>query len=369
MKRIKISPRPDFKQSVESLGFIFHENYWHEDAYYEFTHEEINQLETASNECYRLFCEAAQYVIDNNLFDRLKIPAFIVPTLIKSWEEDDLSLYGRFDFVMVNNTPKLLEFNADTPTSLFEASVVQWEWKEEVLPDADQFNSIHEALITSWKEIHHAYKYDRYDFACVSSNLEDYTTTSYICATAEEAGLNNSTMDMSEIRHINESFYTPAYEPINCLFKLYPWEWLVNEEFGADIPNAEMCWIEPIWKMLMANKEMLVILSELFPDSPYILKATEITPTWDHCRKPIFSREGANVTLVKNNQVIESTTGDYGNEGYIYQEYVEVPNFDGFYPVIGSWVIGGATHGIGIRETKSRITDNLSRFVPHIFVD
>lgn len=368
MKRIRITPRSDYKSLIENAGFGFHHDYWNEDAYYEFSAGEISEIEEATRACYEMFCEAAQHVIDNALFSRLHIPEFMVPALIRSWEEDDLSLYGRFDFVLVDGTPKLLEFNADTPTSLFEASVIQWDWKEQCLPHLDQFNSIHEALIASWKDIHAAYRYDRYDFGCITDNLEDYTTTSYICATAQEAGLATSLMDMQEISHCNESFYTPSYEPVNCLFKLYPWEWLVHEEFGPEIPKAEMYWIEPAWKMLMSNKEMLVILSELFPQSPYILEATGEKPRWDHCAKPIFSREGANVTLVRNSRIIEQTQGEYGSEGYIYQRLVDIPCFDGYYPVIGSWVIGGFPHGIGIRETKSRITDNLSRFVPHVFI-
>jgi len=86
----------------------------------------------------------------------------------------------------------------------------------------------------------------------------------------------------------------------------------------------------------------------------------------NYCKKPVFSREGANVTLVKDGQVIEQTGGDYGEEGYVYQELAEIPSFDGKYPVIGSWVIGGLSAGIGVRETPSKVTDNMSEFIPHI---
>src|SRR3546814_13050588 len=56
-------------------------------------------------------------------------------------------MIGRFDLSFDGRQPpKMLEYNADTPTSLFEASVVQWEWLQTVRPDADQFNSIHEKL-------------------------------------------------------------------------------------------------------------------------------------------------------------------------------------------------------------------------------
>ena len=333
MKRIRLTPRPNYKQLVEECGFGFHNEYWTEDACYVFTSEEIAALEKATVECYQMFCDAAQYVIDNRLFHRLQIPKHMIPAILKSWDEDDLSLYGRFDFALLRGGPKLLELNADTPTSLCEASVIQWNWKEDCFPRDDQFNSIHEALIASWKDIDLSYKYNRYDFTCITENLEDYTTTSYICATAQEAGLATSLMEIQEISHCNNSFYTPGYQPINCLFKLYPWEWLATEEFGKEIPNAEMCWVEPIWKMLMSNKGMLVILSELFPNSPYILQASDQKPRWDHCAKPIFSREGANVTLVRNSRILEETQGEYGEEGFIYQQLVDIPCFDGYYQI------------------------------------
>lgn len=81
-----------------------------------------------------------------------------------------------------------------------------------------------------------------------------------------------------------------------------------------------------------------------------------------------FSREGANIRLVRNGLLLEESGGEYGKEGHVYQQLVEIPAHNGWYPVIGSWVIGGEPAGIGIRETTSRITDNMSHFVPHIIL-
>ncbi|MEI9864538.1 MAG: glutathionylspermidine synthase family protein [Limisphaerales bacterium] len=73
--------------------------------------------------------------------------------ILKSWERDDFSLYGRFDLSFDGITPpKLLEYNADTPTALVEGRpFAQWFWLQETHPEADQFNSIHERLIEAWK--------------------------------------------------------------------------------------------------------------------------------------------------------------------------------------------------------------------------
>ena len=64
---------------------------------------------------------------------------------------------------------------------------------------------------------------------------------------------------------------------------------------------------------------------------------------------------------------IAETAGDYGEEGYVYQAYIRPTPYQGRYPIVGSWVIGGEPAGIGIRENNNEITDNLSEFVPHIF--
>lgn len=364
MKRIKIAPRNNYKEKVESLGFYFHQDYWKEEAYYSLSSWEVEKIEKASADCYLMFCKTVDHIITNELWEALCIPLELVPAIIRSWEEDDLSLYGRFDFALINGIPKLLEFNADTPTSLLEASIIQWYWKEEVFPGKDQFNSLHEALVQSWKDIHQAYKYDRYHFGYINESQEDVQTVRYLIAAAQEAGLNTAELDISNIDYANGSLYTPDGEPINCMFKLYPWEWMFSE--SPESCQTDMCWIEPLWKSVMSNKAILPIVYKLYPNSPYILPAYVSKPFEDHCRKPILSREGSNVQLVKNDSILEETGGDYGEEGYIYQELVEIEPQDGMYPVIGSWIIGGESCGIGIRETASRITDNMSLFVPHV---
>ena len=371
MKRVKINPRLDYKQKIQDLGFNFDDNYWLENAYYEFTEEEILEIELASNSCHEMYIEATEHVIKNNLWSKLHIPLNLVPKIIESWEYDQLSLYGRFDFVLVNGIPKLLEFNADTPTSLLEASIIQWHWKEEVLKVKDQFNSIDEALIQSFKDIADEYQINAdeeyLDFGCIMDNLEDASTTSYLCSCAAGAGISTTIFDISQMTWDGEFHCTPSGEQSKLMFKLYPWEWMMNEEGQETLETTQTVFIEPFWKAIWSNKYMLVILAELFPNSPYILKATEIRPAWDHCKKPIFSREGANVTLVKNGKTIDETGGEYGEEGYIYQELVDIPCFDGMYPVLGSWIVGGESCGLGIRENETRITNNMSYFVPHVF--
>lgn len=372
MKRKTITPRNGYQEIVENLGFDFHSDYWKEDSYYELESWEVDRIYEATNKCYKMYCDMVQYVIDKNLFSRFNIPEWIVPFIIKSWNDDDLSLYGRFDFAMNEyDNLKLLEFNADTPTSLYESSVIQWNWKDQVFPDKDQFNSIHESLVKSWKDIHESYKYKRYDFGCISEIEEELVTTSYLASTAQEAGLDTSLIDMRDIVRNNDSFYLSNGDVINCMFKLYPWEVMLEEEFGRLIPETEMIWIEPIWKMIMSSKMSLVILYEMYgSESGLIPPAFESPDLLDgsYAKKPISGREGSNVTLMRNGGLLEFTDGDYSDDKFIYQSLIDIKDFDGRYPVIGSWVIGGESCGIGIRETSTRVTDNMSNFIPHIIL-
>lgn len=339
-----------------------------ENAYYRMTLSEVKELEKATKECYEMYCAAAESCLyDNKRLEALHIPLEVREAIIRSWEEDDYSLYGRFDFALVNGVPKLLEFNADTPTSLIEASLIQWFWKEDMFPDNDQFNGIHEGLVASWKFIAEKYNSRTCCFASVTDCLEDNATLAYLISTAVEAGITPYEMDISSIVHENGSLYAPDGSPINFMFKLYPWEFMFREDAAGC--TTEMCWLEPLWKALMSNKAMLPILYEMFPQSPYVLPAyAEPGKLSSFCKKPVFSREGANVELVRKGFVLEKSDGEYGEEGYIWQELVDLPRYNGVYPILGSWVIGGEPCGLGIRENTSRITDNLSHFVPHIIV-
>jgi len=376
MERINCEVRSNWKQKVEEIGFGFHTMdgaYWDETAYYQFSMDEVDVLEKATAELFERCLQAVQHVIDNKLYPLFQIDSKFIPLIETSWENDAPSIYGRFDFVYDGiHPPKMLEFNADTPTSLFEAGVVQWHWLEDLMRGYDQFNSIHEKLVAYWKYLIPYLNPGTLHFTCLKDNLEDLTTVEYLRDCAIQAGLTTEFIYLEEIgwNRYALAFSDEKEANITNIFKLYPWEWLVREEFGENLLIApeRTCWIEPAWKMLLSNKAILPILWQLFPHHPNLL-AAYFDNTYlmnDYVKKPKLSREGENVSIFRQGQMIAGTSGSYGAEGYIIQEYSPLPLFDGNYPVIGSWVIGCEPAGIGIRETKTLITDNLSRFIPHV---
>jgi glutathionylspermidine synthase len=376
MKRIDIFPRKDWDRKIESQGFLFYDldNYYNETACYEFTAAEIDKLDIATAKIFDMCLAAANKVIDEGLWKKMFIPEKFAGLITKSWKEDACSIYGRFDLAFTDNGDiKLLEFNADTPTGLLEAAVIQWYWLQEYNKKHDQFNSIHEKLVSHFKVCKDFFYKEPLWFSCVGDHTEDYMTVKYLEDCASQAGIQTGFLYINEISVSAEGkFCTVDGQVIYNLFKLYPWEWMVHEEFSNELlleTNAAINWMEPPYKMIWSNKMLLVLLKEMFPDSPFLLDASFNQPLkGDYVRKPVYSREGANIQVVKNGIVQEQTEGDYGEEGFIYQEYVSLPDFKNNRPVIGSWVIGGVPAGMGIRESSSLITNNTSRFVPHYFI-
>lgn len=379
MKRHDIMPRSDWQSQLEEIGLTYHtpdgQKYWDETAYYELTANEVDCLEKAANDLHELCIGAAQKVIDQDRFGELGIPLEAVPFIRNSWERDDFSLYGRFDLAWDGNgPPKMLEYNADTPTALVEAAVAQWYWLQDRFPESDQFNSIHEKLIAAWNQFPNRNAGPIY-FGGIKDHLEDAQTVLYVQDTCHQAGLKTESLFIEDLgfHSMKRRFVDLTEHEVLNYFKLYPWEWMWHEGFAEDLKLEICAFIEPMWKMLLSNKGLLPILWEMYPEHPNLLpaffeerKAREALPR-GFVRKPKLSREGANVIRYENGIATAETGGDYGEEGFVYQGLAPIPTIDGNHPIFGAWIVNHTACGLGIREDTSLITGNLSRFVPHLF--
>jgi glutathionylspermidine synthase len=381
MQRLACPERDDWRSTAEATGFDFHtidgERYWDERACYAFTLDEIErQIEAPTAEIEAMCLELVGRAIDDEHdLRRLKIPEAFWTLISESWHRDDASLYGRLDLSFDGRGPaKLLEYNADTPTSIFEAAVFQWTWLEQaterriIAADADQFNSIHESLIDGWKRFGAGHLH----LAGTIESAEDAGTLAYLEDTARQAGLATSLIDIADIGwREHGGFVDPANRSIELMFKLYPWEWMFHDAFSAQLASAPTRWIEPPWKAILSNKGILPLLWEMFPDHPNLLPAffeddpdaTQLGASF--VRKPLYSREGANVALIREGVTVVEQAGPYGAEGFICQALARLPNFSGQYPVLGSWLVDHTPCGLSIREDENPVTGNSSRFLPH----
>lgn len=377
MRRLTLDPRPNWQTRVEEYGLHFHtlhgEPYWDESACYVLSKYEVDTLERATYALWEMCLDLVQHVIDNRMFGLFLVPPEFEELVVRSWEDDHPSIYGRFDLAFDGvGPPKLLEFNADTPTALVEAGVAQWFWLKDLDERGDQFNSIHERLLEAWKGVME--KDDRpTHFAALTGVVEDYITVEYLRDTAIQAGLKTDYLDIEQIGwdRGRRVFVDKQNRPVERVFKLYPWEWIIRDEFGKNVPAAPTLWIEPAWKMILSCKSILPMLYERHPDSPYLLPAWFQPPDdgSDHVRKPVHAREGSNIQVVRGGRVELETEGPYQGGPYVYQKLAPLKEYDGRYPVLGSWVINGWSCGVGIREGDGIITTNTSRFVPHQMSD
>ncbi|MNZ73025.1 putative acid--amine ligase YgiC [compost metagenome] len=372
MRRRTFTPRPHWRAQCEELGFTFHSidgTYWDESVAYEFSLEQIETLEAASEDLHQRCLEAVDWVIRHQHFAPFALPPGARELIVASWRRQEPSLYGRFDFSWDGTgAPKLLEYNADTPTGLLEASVVQWFWLQDVLPAADQFNSLHEKLVDRWRQLDPGAPVH---FAALAGHEEDTGNALYLLDTAHQAGLATDYLPIERIGFdaARRAFVDEGGRPIRHCFKLYPWEWLLQDEFGAHVGASDIRFLEPAWKLLLSCKALLPILWQLFPAHPNLLPASfrDDLPR-PKVRKPLYSREGENIRILTADTTLASD-GPHEQAPCIWQAYAPLPNFAGSYPVLGCWMVGDSAAGLGIREDDGPITRNSSRFVPHFFYD
>ncbi|WP_369272978.1 glutathionylspermidine synthase family protein [Streptomyces sp. R11] len=400
MERRTTTPRPGWQQTVEEQGLVYpltrHPDnslrpYWDESAYYVFSLAEVEALEEVVEELHHMCLTAAEHIVAENRFADLGMTdPRIVHAVTDAWHRraELPSVYGRFDLRYDGTGPaKLLEYNADTPTSLVEAASPQWFWMEERFPGADQWNSLHERLVAAWKKqsallppgspLYFAY-------SSADELGEDMMTVAYLKETAEQAGLDTGWISMEEIGwdRLSGRFVDTRLRFIRSCFKLYPWEWLTTDRFADHVlgtldnggGTGSTLWIEPAWKMLLSNKALLAILWELYPDHPNLLAAhldgpRELARTTGYVAKPLLGREGAGVTV--HEPTSSNTTGAdpvVREAPCCYQQLAPLPAFDGNHVVLGAWVVEGESAGLGIRESSGLITDEYARFLPHVIL-
>lgn len=404
MQKTTLPERSHWRTHAEDVGFTFAdmhgEPYWDESSAYVFTLDQIeSDLEDPATELHALCREAIpEITASERLMERLAIPDEHRDLVAESWRRGDPEIYGRFDLAYGGQSPaKLLEYNADTPTSLYESAAFQWQWLEDqlksgALPEGtDQFNGIHEALVDRFGEVFE--RGSDLHFTAVAGNPEDYGTVEAMGWAAREAGLGAHYCDLDKIAlSVDGQFLDDEDRRIAVLFKLYPWEDLLRDDYAKHIDGSGCLFLEPAWKALLSNKGLLPVLWQMFEGHPNLLPAffeadigeaiagrgevtadaakgfarAEAQLAAGHVRKPILSREGASVSIHKSGAVIEQSQNTaYAEHPRIIQAYAPLPIFGGFRPVIGAWIVGQSCAGIGIREDRSRITQDLSRFKPH----
>lgn len=387
MRRVALAERPHWRRQAREFGFRFHtlygEPYWDETAYYAFSLQQIEQdLEDPTAELHQMCLAAVDTAVNSEFWlKRFQIPEHHWDFVRQSWMKREPSLYSRMDLAYTGRGPaKLLENNADTPTSLYETGFWQWLWLEDRIQDrtlpsgADQFNSLQDRLVEWFQGYRQANRPQPLHFACCRNSEEDRGTVQYLQDCASSAGVDNRFVFIEDIGHGEGGVLTDLQSHvIQAMFKLYPWEFLLREDFAALLQTCGVAWLEPPWKALLSNKALLPMLWTLYPGHPNLLPAffSDDPLRGDlhaYVRKPIFAREGANIDVVIGGETVFSSSGPYGEEGFIYQAYTPLPQFEDRHALIGSWLVNDQPAGISVREDRQMVTQDLSRYVPHVIL-
>ncbi len=387
MERVVTGERPGWEDTATAMGFTFHHmdgaRYWDERAYYRFTLDEVEQgIEAPSGELHAMCLDLVAEVVGSDaLMHRLAIPDAMRDVVAASWRARAPSLYGRFDFSFDGSGPaKLLEYNADTPTSIYETALFQWQWLEDRIADgtlpaeADQYNRLHDALVARFGALFTPGSL--LHFASVPDFVEDRQTVRYLEDAARQAGLEPSFVGIEGIGADAEGQLVDEEDVlIAALFKLYPWEDMLREPYARHLAGAKTLFLEPAWKAILSNKGILPLLWQRHEGHPNLLPAAFADDAAAvaaigarHVRKPLFSREGADIAITDGAESISGPDGGYGEEGWIVQALSPLPVFDGQHAVVGSWIVGDEAVALSIREDDGPITRDLARYVPHAIV-
>ncbi|EPW7417085.1 glutathionylspermidine synthase family protein [Campylobacter upsaliensis] len=376
------------KNYLESIGFSWHTDEdgsdYLDNRFICVSKNEANAYYEAANELYDMFIAAAQNVIDNDRFDELGIPFNLIDAIKMSWENEvHWHLYGRFDFAggLDGKPIKLIEFNADTPTSLFESAILQWAMlKQNNLDEHLQFNSIYESLMDNFKrlitldesveEFEEHYRGWKILFSSVAGNKEEELTTKLLAHIAKDAGFECDFAYVDEVEFGEEGIFKNGVN-YEYWFKLIPWEEIAIEEgelamlLTQIMRNQKAIILNPAYTLLFQSKGILKILWELYPNHPLLLESSyEPLQGKDFVKKPMFGREGANISIIKDDVKLQENIGPYGNNKMIYQQYYELNSSENEYYQAGVFF---AYEGCGLGFRKGGlIIDNASKFVGHI---
>lgn len=388
VKLNKIKPLKN--EQLEELGFTWHtdsdNSKYISESLVQITTDEAQAYYNAANELYDMYVKAAEYVIENNLFFELGIPFNLIDAIKKSWENDvHWHIYGRFDLAGgIDKKPiKLLEFNADTPTSLFETALLQWALlKENAMDESKQFNSVYEAIQQNFKRVITLFDdtelFDkRYDgwkilFSSIYGNEEEEATTRLLQQIATDAGFNTGFEYLENVKFDENGIFDRDDNQYEYWFKLYPWEDIAVDEpelatlLTNIMQNQSAIILNPAYTLLFQSKGMLKILYDLFPDSPYLLKTSfEPLEGVKHVEKSVFGREGANIKIFSaDKKLLNQQDGPYGNYKKVYQEYVELNMDESGAKYQAGVFFAYEACGLSFRK-GSEIMNNMSKFVGH----
>ncbi|UOQ71671.1 glutathionylspermidine synthase family protein [Hymenobacter cellulosilyticus] len=390
MKTIQLVPLPgNVGPAVRALGWEWAveeacENYVAQEAVL-LPEAEADALLAAADTLYDMMVRAIPDPVPDDLLRLLAIPPNLWAAVRHSWNDDrHWHLYGRFDLASTPEGPKLIEFNADTATSIPETAVVQWASLVAAGQDEDdrQANGLFEGLEAQLREWHSLNS--DLDAALLLVYLPDSAEDEANCAVVAEAAraagfpqVHVCPVDAMQVsvtgaeRGVWAEVEPGEWVRFGFVFKLVPWEILAEEEpeLTADLTqlllSRDVIIANPAYSLLFQSKGLLAWLWQAYPHHPLLLEAAFEDLSGHYVRKPLLGREGQNVAEIDGGSLRREQPGEFGQQPQVRQRWAQLPrDAQGRQYQAGVFWAGEAC-AVSFRRETGVIT-NLSEFVPHV---
>ncbi|OON70834.1 glutathionylspermidine synthase family protein [Hymenobacter sp. CRA2] len=349
------------------------------------TEAAAEELLQAADSLYEMYVQAVPDSMPDDFLQQLGIPQNLWQAVRHTWnDERHWHLYGRFDLAATAEGPKLVEFNADTATSLPETAVVQWASLMAAgrPEDQQQANGLFEGLelqLREWLQLNPDLEPSLL-LVHLPDSEEDETNCTVVAEAARAAGFATAhvcSVDAMQVSLDGEDRGAWAeiapnqWQRFGFVFKLVPWELLAEEEpeLTNDLTqlllSRDLIIANPPYSLIFQSKAMLARLWEVFPHHPLLAEASLTDLNGHYVRKPLFGREGQSLTEIEAGQVRHAEPGDYDEQPQVRQQWLDFPtDAQGRRYQAGVFWAGEAC-AIGFRRAEGIIT-NLSEFLPHL---
>jgi len=346
--------------------------------------DELDAYRVASEACYAMYRTALDHVLKYNLWSKLGLPDGIVPLIKHDLSRDLPHICGRLDLSggIEDIDVKLIEFNADTCTSLPESAYFQTWIQEPVRSEyKGQFNNILLQLKITFQELR-TKNPDKLPtlLLCSLGYIEDQLNLRVIHDAAVSAGFEVDYANLEDVVFGDDGVFLKSDEGFVqyfFMYKLIPWEFIIFEEpelltiiTKLSIDHGLIV-LNPSYSIAMQAKHMLSILHELFPDHPNILPAFDNEFSLSgtaYVTKSNFGRLGENIKILdENRKVLAETDGAYGKFSKVHQAYAFMYQDDDedIYQA-GMYMCNGKASCLSFRRRDALIIDDDAEFVSHV---
>ncbi|WGH75519.1 glutathionylspermidine synthase family protein [Tenacibaculum tangerinum] len=368
IKRIKKKDAP------HSLHWFMKEEVFSEELFGFFS-AEVNSYKSIALQAYTLFEKATSlYLEKGNLFG---IPTEMFDLITYTWnhKEQHPFLIGRFDINggLDNLIAKVIEFNADTCSTFPETALWQ-DLQLQQLKGKTHFNELKQGLVEKLSVLKSKIPHEKPIFLATSLGyIEDQLNCNIILDAALEAGFTPRYADLPDVIFGDDGIFLQfgdEYEPVDVFFKMFPWDWIYNEEpdllndLSYLIKNNKVMVVNPPYTSLWQNKQFLTFITDYFPNEVIAKTYNNHPNTESWVEKPILGRIGENITI-KNKQNTYQSKGDYENQSTIYQEYLPLAkDVENYYYQIGIF-FSDRPLAINLRCQEQPIITEDAEFMSH----